>query len=102
MKTFCNCCEQWTSLPVDGGKGAKVHAQCERCTAPLPVEELYSHCSNCARYYLSEYGVCPFDADLPQAEEPSQKAAAEYTTEAQRRKSRSGQYYWQLYVDYQL
>src|SRR5438067_963568 len=100
MKTFCECCEQWTLLPADGGRGKRPHALCEHCAAPLHEDDRYSLCPDCGSFYLAGYGECPLCAHVVSSAAASETSEA-YSTESQRRKSRDGQYYWQLYIDYQ-
>src|SRR5438270_11539453 len=100
MKTFCDCCEQWTLLPADGGKGKRPRAVCEHCNAPLHADERYIPCPDCRSFYFSEYGECPLCSHAVAAA-AAQEGSQTYSTEAQQRRSRSGQYYWQLYIDYQ-
>jgi DNA polymerase-1 len=101
MKTLCDRCEQWTLLPPDGGKGKRPHALCEHCAAPQRADDRYAICPHCASFYLLEYGECPLcpHAVISAAALDGSQA---YATEAQQRKSRDGQYFWQLYLDYQL
>src|SRR4051794_40120999 len=100
MKLLCDCCEQWTSLPADGGPGKRPYAPCEHCTAPLQVDDRYARCSHCNSFYLAAYGECPLCTHAVATVLP--EASQTFTTEAQQRKSRDGHYYWQLYLDYQL
>src|SRR5690349_11394993 len=100
MKLLCECCEQWTSLPADGGHGKRPFAPCEHCSAPLQVDDRYARCSHCNSFYLAAYGVCPLCAHAVAT--VAAEASQQYSPEAQQRKSRDGHYYWQLYIDYQL
>src|SRR5438034_8602379 len=100
MKTFCDCCRQWTLLPADGGRGTRLHARCEHCGAPLHEDDRYARCPDCGSFYLTEYGECPLCSHSVPGVAASETSEA-YTTESQRRRSRDGQHYWQLYIDYQ-
>src|SRR2546430_2361874 len=102
MKTFCSCCEKWSLLPLDGGKGERAHAQCSHCSAPLGVEEHYALCGHCGHYYLGNEAICPLCDNNSNVEMVIDEVVVAYTTEAQSRKSRDGQYYLQLYMDYQV
>ena len=99
-RTFCSCCEQWSLLPLDGGPGERVRAACEHCSAPLLAADLYRFCHQCGHHYLGEYSICPLTHEVAAA--ATVGAGEDYATETQQRKSRDGQYYWQLYMDYQL
>src|SRR5262249_10567489 len=87
-------------LPADGGKGKLPHALCEHCDAPLHEDARYALCPACGSFYLAEYGECPFCSHALPSLAASQTSEA-YTTESRRRKSRDGQYFWQLYMNYQ-
>src|SRR5437868_5689465 len=100
MKSFCPCCEQWSALPADGGKGKKAHVECVHCGAPLQVEDSYALCGECGRFYRADYETCPIGAH--QAAGAKEEVASAYMTEAQQRKAKKGgEFYWQLYIDYQ-
>ena len=104
MTTWCSHCGQWSALPAHAGQGEAVRVLCEHCQAPLDAASRYRVCADCGRYHRIDYEVCPFGVEeglVPRRADTANNG--EYTTEAQKRrpKKRDGEYYWQLYIDYQ-
>src|SRR5436190_15576806 len=98
MKTYCSCCEQWSLLPLDGGKGEIARVRCEYCTAPIQVEDHYALCQHCGHYSLGNDSSCPLCHNAAGTDMVIDEVVVAYTTETQTRKARDGQYYKQLYI----